>query len=76
MPQKSKTSQRKASSIAIAHVFRHFSDYPDAKSITTPPKQDAQFNIKKYGLHRYNLHHNLHKASETVAQRFGEPSTN
>ena len=37
MPRKSKTAQQKASSIAIAHAFRHSSDVPDAE-MTTPPK--------------------------------------
>jgi len=41
MPRKSKTAQRKASSIAIARSFRHSSDFPDAEMITTPPETSS-----------------------------------
>ena len=42
--------------------------YRDRKSA-----KDAQFDVKKYGSHQYTSHR---KASESVARRFDEPSTN
>ena len=45
-------------------MIRWMEAYREGKSA-----KDAQFNVKRYGLHQYS------KASESVARRFDEPST-
>ena len=49
-------------------MIRWMEAYRDGKSA-----KDAQFDVKKYGSHRYTSHR---KASERVARRLDETSTN